>query len=459
MPVDWDALIYYVAVNQVSIDSQSTLNYARWACANFGVANVLKSSSNFSPNLETLVICDPPRSVGGSPWIGGFMEREEPLHSQADAQALGMELFLQAEHYALADLHQQAEAILGRIWSLQPGGSPNLRDAVAWNMGWLRLRTGDYRAAEEWFSRMAAPPMLPSRLWPAQRQMLLQICRAFGQLPSAAPAALEPSAPALVPLHSATPIPLLSVISLGRFQICRGHAALPTCRARKPIAVLRYLLLSHQRTAHREELMEAVWPDSGPREAAHSLHVAVSMLRRYLDPSANHYLSYAAGQYALNPQVFAEDDARAFLRLCGAGDSCWQNGDLERARVAYLEALSVYAGDYYVDAQDLPWALAERERLLARYLTALDRMGAIWARQGRHELAVDCYQRLLDRDGFREDIHCQLIRCYLRLGQRGLALRQYEHCAALLIDELGMEPMDETQELYRYIREALEVGA
>jgi DNA-binding SARP family transcriptional activator len=96
----------------------------------------------------------------------------------------------------------------------------------------------------------------------------------------------------------------------------------------------------------------------------------------------------------------------------------------------------------------LPWAIAERERLLARYLVALDRQGQIFIKQGQFELAINSYQRLLERDSFREDAHCQIMRCYQRLGQRGLALRQYERCAAILANDLGLEPAEETRALY-----------
>jgi DNA-binding SARP family transcriptional activator len=40
-----------------------------------------------------------------------------------------------------------------------------------------------------------------------------------------------------------------------------------------------------------------------------------------------------------------------------------------------------------------------------------------------------------------------MIRLYLATGQRALAVRQYETCRALLLAELGVEPMEETTAL------------
>ena len=43
------------------------------------------------------------------------------------------------------------------------------------------------------------------------------------------------------------------------------------------------------------------------------------------------------------------------------------------------------------------------------------------------------------------------MRCYLRLGRRGDALQQYRRCAATLADELGLDPLPETQALLQQI--------
>jgi DNA-binding SARP family transcriptional activator len=44
------------------------------------------------------------------------------------------------------------------------------------------------------------------------------------------------------------------------------------------------------------------------------------------------------------------------------------------------------------------------------------------------------------------------MRCYLRQGQRHLALRQYHLCVEALEQELDVPPMPATVELYRQIR-------
>jgi DNA-binding SARP family transcriptional activator len=242
------------------------------------------------------------------------------------------------------------------------------------------------------------------------------------------------------------------VVNLGRFQILRDGAPLPPAGARKAVMILRYLLTRHHHAAHKEELMDLMWPESAPREAAHSLHVAVSALRRHMGGPPESVIRYQDGHYELVPDAAISDDCDTFWRLSREGERMLDLGDRERAQRAYLDALDLYQGDYCIGEVDAGWAVAERERLLGQYLTVLDRLGRLFMAQGLYTPAIECYQRLLQRDAYREDAHAQLIRCLIQIGQRSQALRRLERCTALLAEELGLEPGPDLQELHQAIR-------
>jgi DNA-binding SARP family transcriptional activator len=178
----------------------------------------------------------------------------------------------------------------------------------------------------------------------------------------------------------------------------------------------------------------------------------MTTLRHYLDPATGSYLLFEAGHYTLHPDAPIEDDAHHFGQCYKDAEWYRRASDLIRAQRSYTEAITCYQGDYYVGEQDFAWAIAEQERLLAHYLSALDHLGQIFMTQRRFEPAIDCYRRLLQRDGYREDAYCQLMRCYWQCGRRYEALRQYERCATLLAKDLGLEPMPELQELYQAIQ-------
>jgi DNA-binding SARP family transcriptional activator len=385
---------------------------------------------------------------------GDRMEWQTIEERGEDIRKRAIELLQQGERYALAGLMQQAEATLAQVWTIAEVQAPELANAAAWEMAWLLMRRWAFSDASEWVSRITAPPPRESQLWPAAQETLVQICYLLAdkRLQRAATSHLPPRVrpPSAHDLPSPK-LPLLKVMNLGHFQLIRNGIVLPVCTTHKAISLFRYLLTRYHNVAHKEELMELLWPNARPREAMNSLHVAVSTLRRHIDPPTDSYLVFEGGRYSVNPDAPIENDCTAFQRLCDEGERSWEAGDLARAQQAYIDAIDCYQGDYYVDNREAPWAVAEQERLLLYYLAALDRLGHIFIGQRHFLPAIECYQRLLERDGYREDAHSQLMRCYSELGRRSEALQQYKRCATILANDLGLEPMEETQALYRAI--------
>jgi DNA-binding SARP family transcriptional activator len=364
------------------------------------------------------------------------------LESPETMRELAAALLDQSERCALAGLLHQAEAILTQTWTIAAEPAPDLANAAAWELAWLLVRREAYAEAIEWFHRIGAPLVKESLLWPAARQAIVRICLGLANKPSE-PADTPPRSPQAqsLPAHDqpSPELPMLTVRNLGRFQVTRAEVVLPICTAHNAVALFRYLLTRHDHMASKEELMELLWPEAQSRAAANRLHVAVSTLRRHLDSPRGSYLLF-------------EDDCSAFQQLSAQGEQRWRADDLPGAQQVYTQALTWYHGDYYVDTRDLLWAINVQEQLLSRYLTMLDHLGQIYITQRRFDQAAGCYQRLLERDSYREDGHAQLMRCYLQLGRRGDALRQYERCVAILAKDLGLEPMWEIQELYHAIQ-------
>ena len=66
---------------------------------------------------------------------------------------------------------------------------------------------------------------------------------------------------------------------------------------------------------------------------------------------------------------------------------------------------------------------------------------------GNDEPAIESARKLLELDPFREPAHRSLMRLHQRAGHDTAAIRQYQICAEILRDELGIEPDAETRAL------------
>jgi DNA-binding SARP family transcriptional activator len=118
----------------------------------------------------------------------------------------------------------------------------------------------------------------------------------------------------------------------------------------------------------------------------------------------------------------------------------------------YEVAIGLYNDDFLLDDPYEDWPVLTRERLRVMYLEALDRLGRIYFAQGQFAACSNLCQLMLATDNCREDAQCRLMRCYARLGQYPLALRQYQVCVEALHTELDIEPSLETTDLYERIR-------
>lgn len=358
-----------------------------------------------------------------------------------DVHDLAVALIQQAERCERAGLIQQAIAILTQAWTIGRAEHTTLADRAAWQIAWLDMRLAAYADAAIWFERVGTPPPIDQQ-WSEMRASLVRVCRDShdGSADSNSLAIAAPS-----------PLAPLRVISLGRFAVERDGAALPPCNARKAITIFRYLLTRRYHTAAKEELMELLWPEAAPERAAHNLQMAISALRRFLDTGTPSYIVWDAGSYRLHADATIDDDSGAFSRLCDAADHAWRAGQIDQALAGYTVAIERYTGDYHIDDADAVWAIAERERLLTRYLVALERLGDLHHQHTAYEAAIGCYRRVLERDPYREDVACQIMRCFVQLGRRGDALRQFQRTADVLRTDLGLDPSPETAALHSTI--------
>src|SRR5205823_12437861 len=70
----------------------------------------------------------------------------------------------------------------------------------------------------------------------------------------------------------------------GGLRVRQGERLISRFRSRRTAALLGYLAYYSQRTHPREVLIDLLWPESDPAAGSNSLSVALSSLRRQLEP-------------------------------------------------------------------------------------------------------------------------------------------------------------------------------
>jgi DNA-binding SARP family transcriptional activator len=164
-------------------------------------------------------------------------------------------------------------------------------------------------------------------------------------------------------------------------------------------------------------------------------------------------IAFEDGCYRLECNLQVWLDVDEFERCVKAGQQLEARGQFAAAVAEYEAAVSLYQGDFLEMNPYEEWTVLDRERLRIGYLDILDRLSQIYFNQERYSACRSACQLILASDPCREDVHCLLMRCYSRQGQRHLALRQYQICAEALRMELGVEPTPETEELLEQIRQ------
>jgi two-component SAPR family response regulator len=211
--------------------------------------------------------------------------------------------------------------------------------------------------------------------------------------------------------------------------------------------LLFYLLTHKQR--RKDQIGTDLWPELSPAKLRSSFHVAVYRLRRALDDPE--CVRYEEDRYFFDRQANYWFDVEEFERAVQEASVAWDS-DRDQAAERFRDAVVLYGGDFVEDiTADTDWYLFRREDLTREYLTALQRLGEYHAARNEHREAIRYFERVLEKDNFRESAHREIMRCEALLGERNAALRRYHRLAEFLEDELGVAPAGETSTLYEEI--------
>jgi DNA-binding SARP family transcriptional activator len=222
----------------------------------------------------------------------------------------------------------------------------------------------------------------------------------------------------------------LAIQLLGGFGVSVDGVAIPgdDWRSRRGADVVKLLALAPGHRMVREQVMEALWPDSELEASGNNLRKALHFARLALgDDQA---IVNRRGVLELWPDAQVATDVESFEDAASLG---LDPVDPPACRAA----AGLYPGDLLPDDLYESWSIEPRGGLRRRYVDVLR--------------AAELWDRLSEEDPTDEQAARALMRAHLDAGERREAIRRFERLRGALRDQLGVGPDPATVALYEEV--------
>jgi DNA-binding SARP family transcriptional activator len=240
---------------------------------------------------------------------------------------------------------------------------------------------------------------------------------------------------------------------LGPLEVLDEGRAI-TLGGAKQRALLALLLLHANETLSTDRLIDELWGEHPPANAAKTVQMQISRLRKALGTdvgtgSAGLLVTRERGyELRLDPDRV---DAHRFKRLVAEGRTELGGGQLRRAVSAFEEALSLWRGQPLAELAYEPFVQREVARLEDMRIDALEQLVEGKLELGAHAELVGRLEALIAEHPYRERLRAQLMLALYRSERQADALQAYQDARTALVEELGIEPGDRLRELERAI--------
>ena len=229
---------------------------------------------------------------------------------------------------------------------------------------------------------------------------------------------------------------------LGPFEVADGERTLVIGggRQRKLLAILA---LRANEFVGSERLIEELWGERPPGTAAKALQGYISQLRKTL---GHEVLLTRPGGYVLQAAP-GQLDVHRFEQLVEQARDAEPREAAEKLR----EALALWRGPALADFAYDDFARTEIGRLEERRLAVLEQRIDADLALGRHAELVAELTALVAQEPLRERPRAQLMLALYRSGRQAEALEVYQRARRTFLENLGLEPSEELQQLQRAI--------
>lgn len=249
----------------------------------------------------------------------------------------------------------------------------------------------------------------------------------------------------------------IRVQTLGSFQLWRAGEPVTSKEWGRDVAIQLFQFFvtnRHRHGLHKEQIIDRIWSEMDGKAGQQNFKVAHHGMTKVLEPerksrTESKYIIRQGVTYQLNfDDIWIDVEALdQFIAL--GNQSILENPKL--AQVAYREAVELHQGIYLPSRLYEDWSSEERERIQLLTLGAFISLSEILVKENPLE-CVRLTQQALQIDSTWEDAYRIQMEAYLEKGNRPMAIKTYQQCQKVLDEEFGIDPLPETQQLYKKIR-------
>lgn len=244
----------------------------------------------------------------------------------------------------------------------------------------------------------------------------------------------------------------VSFTLLGPVEVRKdGNNHAPT--APKVLQLLALLLMRPGQTVHTDTIVQELWSGRPPRSVRTTLQTYVYQLRKCLHhngliPETEQLLLTRTPGYAL--QVHPDQvDVYAFHELCRQAKDSLKEMDYDGAARGLRAALARWSGRPLANVDCGPILTAFTVDLEEQHRTALHLRIQAELEGGKHRDVLGELRSLVTINPLDEGMQGLLIRALNASGRRSDAMAAYHALRSMLNRDLGVEPCQELQSLYR----------
>lgn len=191
----------------------------------------------------------------------------------------------------------------------------------------------------------------------------------------------------------------------------------------------------------RSEVFEAFWPTLGIKEATNVFHVTK---RKISEKLGYDLTAYENGFYVPNNRLNRIYDVAYFeSHIKAANEATDPNVEADN----WYKAVEVYRGQFLKEV-NMEWVQQRRNELRDMYTQALISLARIYRSENQDDRALGYFIRATGERPDREDVHREIMQIYANHGQIDDVHNQYKMLEELLSIKLGIDPSQETRDLY-----------